>query len=465
MNLNETIIAPATGNVSAAIAVIRISGEYAITVTQQLFKTSKNLADSPSHTLHFGKIMDKDEVVDEVLVSLFKNPNSYTGEDVIEISCHGSLYIQQRIMQLFLDKGLRLAQPGEFTMRAFKNGKLDLAQAEAVADLIASDTRAAHEVAMNQMRGGISKQLTALRKELINFAALMELELDFSGEDVEFADRNQFRTLLKNIKQNIVPLIESFAYGNAIKQGVAVAIVGKPNAGKSSLLNALLKEDRAIVSDIAGTTRDTIEDMIVVDGIKFRLTDTAGLRETEDEIEAIGVQRSIANALKSKIVLFLYDRADTTADEIKQMLRPLFDKNIHLFLIENKIDLNDVSTSFLDAEFLESIQEEFKHVENLMVSAKNEVSVHELSQKLAEYIKTWHDPNAQVITQTRHLNALKATLIAVESIENGLNLDIPGDLLAQDIREAIRELGSITGEIEVDRDILGTIFGEFCIGK
>lgn len=465
MNLIDTIIAPATGNISAAIAVIRISGGKALPVTEKLFKTSKNLHSAPSHSLHFGRIIDEDVIVDEVLVSVFKGPNSYTGEDVIEISCHGSVYIQQRILSLFLKNGLRMAEPGEFTMRAFTNGKLDLAQAEAVADLIASDSKASHEVAMQQMRGGISKQLTSLRKQLIHFAAMMELELDFSGEDVEFADRQQFMQLLKDLKQHIVPLIESFEYGNAVKEGVAVAILGKPNAGKSSLLNALLKEDRAIVSDIAGTTRDTIEDIIVVEGIKLRLIDTAGLRETSDEIEAIGVERSIANALKSKIVLFLFDRNDTTSEEIRNMLEPLFNKSIHLFLTENKTDLQKNEGSFIDEELLNSLHPNFEYIESAAISAKNEKEVHNLSLRLAEYIRSWHTSGAQVITQTRHLYALQSALESIEEVKNGLEMNIPGDLVAQDIREAIRHLGSITGEIEVDRDILGTIFGEFCIGK
>ena len=465
MKTEETIIAPATGNASAAIAVIRISGDEAIEVTDRVFRSRKSLQQADSHTLHFGKITDGEEIVDEVLVSVFKGPNSYTGEDVIEISCHGSVYIQQRLLELFLQKGLRMAEPGEFTLRAFKNGKLDLAQAEAVADLIAADTKASHEVAMNQLRGGISKQLYALRQELIRFAALMELELDFSGEDVEFADREKFSELLDNLKKHIRPLIDSFAYGNAIKEGVPVAILGKPNAGKSSLLNALLREDRAIVSDIAGTTRDTIEDVIVVDGIKLRLTDTAGIRETADEIEAMGVERSIARALKSKVVLFLFDRRDTTQDEIRMMLQPLINKGIHLFLIENKIDLHEETAFYLDEEFRAEMEKNFEHVAYFALSARNDELVHELSKRLAVYIKSWHQADAQVITQTRHLRALQATLTAVEEIERGLALNVPGDLVAQDISEAIRELGSITGDIEIDRDILGTIFGEFCIGK
>ncbi|MDO5655448.1 MAG: tRNA uridine-5-carboxymethylaminomethyl(34) synthesis GTPase MnmE [Flavobacteriaceae bacterium] len=464
MNPNEPIIAPATGSSVAAIAVIRLSGTGVIEITQQVFDR-KNLRKSGTGRVHFGRIRDRAGIVDEVLVSVFVSPQSYTGEDVVEISCHGSPYIQQRIIQLFLDLGVRMAAPGEFTMRAFMNGKMDLAQAEAVADLIASDSKSSHEVAMNQMRGGISKQLAVLRKDLIRFSALMELELDFSDEDVEFANRDDFKMLIQNLKSHIQPLIDSFEYGNAIKQGVSVAILGKPNAGKSSLLNALLKEERAIVSDIAGTTRDTIEDVIVVDGIKLRLMDTAGLRETDDVIESMGVKRSISNALKSKLVLFLYDRRDVSLDEIYEMLKPLFDKEIHLFLIENKIDLHDISEEFLSEEFIQKIKNHFVIIQSFAISAKNTSQVASLGTSIAKYVKSWHQEDAQVITQVRHLNALQSTMLALQAIEQGMEMEIPGDLLAQDIREAIRELGSITGAIEIDRDILGTIFGEFCIGK
>ena len=465
MNFEETIIAPASGNSSAAIALIRISGSQAIETTEALFKTRKKLSASASHTLHFGKIMDGDEIVDEVLVSLFKNPHSYTGEDVVEISCHGSVYIQQRIIDLFISEGLRMANPGEFTMRAFKNGKLDLAQAEAVGDLIASDSKASHKIAMNQMRGGISNDLQALRKELIHFAAMIELELDFSGEDVEFADRTGLMNLLSKLKQHIQPLIDSFAYGNAIKQGVPVAILGKPNAGKSSLLNALLKEDRAIVSDIAGTTRDTIEDVIILNGIKFRLIDTAGLRETTDTIEAMGVKRSIQNALKSKMLLFLYDRQDTTEEEIIEMLKPLFDKELDLFLIENKIDKHPHKEEFLSRDVIAMLKQHFEAVNEQAISAHQAESVHELAENLAAFVKSWHQDDQMVITQTRHLHALKSTLDSIHDIENAMEMNIPSDLVAQDIRLAIQHLGSITGEIDVDKDILETIFGSFCIGK
>lgn len=465
MNFEDTIIAPATGNISAAIALIRVSGEQAIPLVEQVFRSKNKLTHSETHKLHFGKIMDADEVIDEVLVSVFKNPHSYTGEDVVEISCHGSTYIQQRIIGLFLKKGMRMANPGEFTMRAFKNGKLDLTQAEAVGDLIASDSKASHEIAMNQMRGGISNALQGLRKELIHFAAMIELELDFSGEDVEFADRTGLMNLLDKLEEHIRPLIASFAYGNAIKQGVPVAIIGKPNAGKSSLLNALLNEERAIVSDIAGTTRDSIEDIIVLGGIKFRLIDTAGIRQTTDSIEAMGVERSIENALKSKIVLFLYDRQDADQEEISEMLEDLFQKELHLFLIENKIDLHQEKESIFTQGKLELLRENFEGVEEFSISAHEYESVHRLAEKLAEYVKNWHQDDQMVITQARHLHALENTLQSIEDVRNGMEIGIPSDLVAQDIRLAIQHLGSITGEIDVDKDILETIFGSFCIGK
>lgn len=465
MNFEDTIIAPATGNISAAIALIRVSGNQAIEIVEQAFLSKNKLSKTKSHTLLFGKIIDGKEVIDEVLVSVFRNPNSYTGEDVVEISCHGSTYIQQRIIGLFLRKGMRMANPGEFTMRAFKNGKLDLAQAEAVGDLIASDSKASHEIAMNQMRGGISNALQDLRKELIHFAAMIELELDFSGEDVEFADRSGLMNLLDKLEEHIQPLIDSFAYGNAIKQGVPVAIIGKPNAGKSSLLNALLNEDRAIVSDIAGTTRDSIEDVIVLGGIKFRLIDTAGIRQTTDSIEAMGVERSIENALKSKLVLFLYDRQDTDETEILDMLSDLFQKELHLFLIENKIDLHQEKKSIFTDDKLKFLRENFEGVEELSISAHQSESVHQLAEKLSKYVQSWHQDDQMVITQARHLHALENTLEAIGDVKMGMETGIPSDLIAQDIRLAIQHLGSITGEIDVDKDILETIFGSFCIGK
>lgn len=464
MNFTDTIAAPATAQVSSAIAILRVSGADAFVITERIF--DKKIEGKQSHTLHFGNIKDGDEFVDEVLVSVFKNPHSYTGEDIVEISCHGSPYIQQRILGLLLKNGARMAEPGEFTMRAFKNGKLDLTQAEAVADLIASDSKASHQVAMNQLRGGISTDLSTLRKRLIHFAAMMELELDFSGEDVEFANRAEFVSLLQELQAHIRPLIASFAYGNALKQGVPVAIIGKPNAGKSSLLNALLNEDKAIVSEIAGTTRDVVEDTLVLDGIKIRFIDTAGIRETEDEIESIGVERAMQNAQKSKVVVALFDRNDIDTSALEQMLSPLFDLDIYLILTENKMDLLKHSADvFVSDEQISLWGNHFSGIEQIQISAHNSDSVQQLSRVLITEVKNWKSNSGTIITQTRHLYALQNTNVAIENVLNGLEMGIPTDLLAQDVREAIRELGSITGAIEVDRDVLGTIFGEFCIGK
>lgn len=465
INLDDTIIAPATGNQASAIAVLRISGNKAISITQNYF--DKNIIDAKTHSLHFGKIKTKEnEVIDEVLLSVFKNPTSYTGEDTVEISCHGSTYIQQRIIQLYNQSGVRMANPGEFTMRAFKNGKLDLTQAEAVADLIASDSKASHEVAMNQMRGGISNKLNDLREKLINFAALIELELDFSTEDVEFANRDEFKSLLNEINLNLSELIDSFLYGNAIKEGVSTAILGKPNAGKSSLLNAVLKEDKAIVSDIAGTTRDIIEDTAVFDGIKFRFIDTAGIRETTDTIESIGVERAVSNALKSNILIYLYEREQITEDEIISFLNQFYNKGKYLFLIENKTDISGgFRSEFISKELIEELKNSFSSFYYSGISAQNKEDIDKLLIQLTKLVKSWQKEDVAVITQARHLDALNQTQRAINQTLNGLSIGIPNDLLAQDIREAIYHLGSITGNIEVDRDILGTIFGKFCIGK
>lgn len=465
INLDDTIIAPATGNQASAIAVLRISGNKAISITQNYF--DKNIIDAKTHSLHFGKIKTKEnEVIDEVLLSVFKNPTSYTGEDTVEISCHGSTYIQQRIIQLYNQSGVRMANPGEFTMRAFKNGKLDLTQAEAVADLIASDSKASHEVAMNQMRGGISNKLNDLREKLINFAALIELELDFSTEDVEFANRDEFKSLLNEINLNLSELIDSFLYGNAIKEGVSTAILGKPNAGKSSLLNAVLKEDKAIVSDIAGTTRDIIEDTAVFDGIKFRFIDTAGIRETTDTIESIGVERAVSNALKSNILIYLYEREQITEDEIISFLNQFYNKGKYLFLIENKTDISGgFRSEFISKELIEELKNSFSSFYYSGISAQNKEDIDKLLIQLTKLVKSWQKEDVAVITQARHLDALNQTQRAINQTLNGLSIGVPNDLLAQDIREAIYHLGSITGNIEVDRDILGTIFGKFCIGK
>ena len=456
MNFDETIIAPATGNASAAIAVLRVSGENAISATEKVFKTKKSLIKSNSHTLHFGKIMDGKEVVDEVLVSVFKNPNSYTGEDVVEISCHGSTYIQQRILQLFFKQGVRMAEPGEFTMRAFKNGKLDLAQAEAVADLIASHSKASHQVAMNQMRGGVSSQLKELREELIRFTALLELELDFSEEDVEFANRKDLEDLIEKIKAKIEELSKTFEYGNAIKNGVAVAIIGKPNAGKSTLLNVLLNEERAIVSDIAGTTRDTIEESVVLDGITFRFIDTAGIRKTEDEIEAIGVERAKEKVKNAKIVIHLYEEDLDILREIEPLLK---DKIV--FNLLSKIDKND----WADDRYEMYLFENYPEFHHFGISVKTGFNIELLKKELVESISTGIEEDATIITNLRHQTALLNALDSLNQVKTAMKNGLPGDLIAFDLRETLKHIGSITGDIDVDRDILGTIFGSFCIGK
>lgn len=463
MNFQETIIAPATGNQSSAIAVIRVSGASAIQITDKIFKSKfkKDLKKQKSHTLLFGDIVNSNEVIDEVLVAIFSKGKSFTGEETVEISCHGSTYIQNKIIDLYLENGARMATPGEFSMRAFKNGRFDLTQAEAIADLIASDSKASHDIAMKQMRGGISSKLNTLRQELIRFTALLELELDFTEEDVEFADRSELMALLTKIQKQVRELISSFAYGNAIKNGVPVAIVGKPNAGKSTLLNALLNEDRAIVSDIAGTTRDTIEEQVTIDGINFRFIDTAGIRETTDEIEQIGVQRALEKANSAKILLYLYNQKENSAEEMMTHLEKMIRENVHIILVHNKID---EFNGYFENELDKRLKNKFPYP-IIAISAKETTALESLKRYMSESIQPENYENQVIISNKRHVEALQKALIALEESENGFKMNIPSDLVAQDLREAIKQLGNITGEIEIDRDILGTIFGEFCIGK
>lgn len=448
----DTIVALATPPGVGAIAVIRLSGAEAITMANQLFK-GKNLTKQKSHTAHFGEIVapGAQEVIDEVLVTIFKNPKSYTGEDVVEISCHGSPYIQQQIIAACTALGTRLAKPGEFTQRAFLNGKMDLAQAEAVADVIAANSKAAQQTALKQLRGGFSTDLKLLRDELINFAALIELELDFSDEDVEFADRAQFQQLIQNLKLRISTLVDSFNLGNAIKNGVSVAIIGKPNAGKSTLLNALLNEERAIVSDIAGTTRDTIEETINIKGVLFRLIDTAGIREhSTDQIENLGMERSRQNAELADIILHLIDLTDTE-EHAFDWLEQYASKTITIY---NKADLAKEAAVVTDSAF------------EIVLSAKNRTGTEELKKLIFEKaIGETMDTENTIVTNARHHDALQKIWESLKAIETGMKQNIPGDLLATDIRRALHYLGEITGQVEVDRDILGTIFGKFCIGK
>ncbi|TRZ45140.1 tRNA uridine-5-carboxymethylaminomethyl(34) synthesis GTPase MnmE [Robertkochia solimangrovi] len=462
MKIQDTIVALATPSGAGAIAVIRLSGKGAIEIASGCFRSihGKELKAQKTHTIHLGHIMDGERVLDEVLVSLFKNPQSYTGEDVVEISCHGSPFIQQEIIQLFLRKGCRMADPGEFTLRAFLNGKLDLSQAEAVADLIASDNEASHKIAMQQMRGGFSHEISRLREELLNFASLIELELDFAEEDVEFADRTQFRSLVERIETVLKRLIDSFATGNVIKNGIPVAIVGEPNVGKSTLLNALLNEERAIVSDIAGTTRDTIEDEMVIGGVGFRFIDTAGIRETKDVVESIGIQKTFEKIEKAQVVIYLFDSTKFSSDhdlfqsEIEKIKNKYPQKQ--LIIVANKVDTIG-----------EALEAQLKVVipDVILLSAKTGQGIESLTDHLLEFINTGALRNNEtIVTNSRHYDALIRSLEEIEKVRFGLDDDLSGDLLAIDIRQALYYLGEITGEISSD-DLLGNIFANFCIGK
>ena len=463
---DDTIVALATATGVGAIAVIRLSGKEAIELADKVFKTlnGKPLSEAPSHTVHLGTIKNENQVIDECLATIFKGKRSYTGEPVVEFSCHGSAYITQEVIKLCLENGARLAEAGEFTKRAFLNGKLALNQAEAVADLIASDSKASHQVALQQMRGGFTSEIEDLRQELLNFASLIELELDFSEEDVEFADRSQFEQLLKRIKTTLQTLIQSFSAGNAIKNGIPVAIVGKPNAGKSTLLNTLLNEERAIVSDIAGTTRDTIEETLHIDGFTFRFIDTAGIRDTKDQIEAIGVEKAKEKIKKAQIVLYLYNEKENTTDEVIHFVTENYHKEAKFILLHNKIeDLQEVITPF-DNEILASIPEEYIFSQ-LRISAKENINIDELKKILSLYVKNL-SPSAgnTIITNIRHYEALNNALQALEKVEEGMQIRLSGDLLAIDIRETLYHLGSITGAVSND-ELLGNIFSRFCIGK
>ena len=486
MKLNDNIVALATPAGAGAIAVIRVSGPDAIDLAAPLFKakSKKDLREVPSHTLHLGNIMDGERILDEVLVSVFHGPKSYTGENTIEISCHGSPYIQQEIIQLLIRKGCRSAEAGEFTLRAFLNGKMDLSQAEAVADLISSENQASHQMAMQQMRGGFSNEIQKLRQELLNFASLIELELDFAEEDVEFANRDEFQSLVSRIQQVLKKLIDSFAVGNVLKNGIPVAIVGEPNVGKSTLLNALLNEERAIVSEIAGTTRDTIEDEISIGGVGFRFIDTAGIRETKDVVESIGIKRTFEKISQAQVVLYLFDtsrlrHADhtdrhpelvsgsqetaLTLDQIKleiEKIRNQFPQK-PLVIVANKIDqLSEAQIKQLNVS-LSSVEGS----SYLPISAKTGEGVEELQQKLLQFVNTGElRNNNTIVTNSRHYNALLSALEEINKVQEGLNQNLSGDLLAIDIREALHYFGEITGEITND-DLLGNIFANFCIGK
>jgi len=499
-DFSSTIVALATPPGVGAIGVIRLSGPYAIGLADQIFK-GKRLENQPSHTAHFGKIVASDRhgdrTLDEVLVTIFKGPHSYTGEDTAEISCHGSPYILQEIIQLCLQCGARLAEPGEFTMRAFLNGKMDLTQAEAVADLIASESEAAHGIALRQLRGGFKNEIARLREELIHFASLVELELDFGEEDVEFADRSDLKALVQKIRSHLHPLIQSFALGNALKTGVTTVIAGRPNAGKSTLLNALLNEERAIVSDIPGTTRDTIEEVLNIRGVQFRLVDTAGIREAQDAIEAIGVQRTMEKIEQASILVYVWDVAGgmtipevwadlaqltrSSAEESSAVRRP----SSAVLVVCNKMDRNPLfRTEWLLDPTLPDVHPYLAppsppggggsaahssfiihHSSLIPVSAKNQMNIEFLKEKLFE-TAAGEGVNMEsiVVTNARHHDALRRADAALADVLRGLEANVTGDFVAQDIRRALAYLGEITGEIGVE-DLLGNIFSRFCIGK
>ena len=454
---DETIIALATPSGMGAISVIRISGSKAISITEKLFKPKGNkiLSKQKSHTVHLGNLMKNNFVLDEVLVTIFNGPNSYTGEDTIEISCHGSTYIQQKIIDLYIENGIRVASPGEFTLRAFLNGKMDLNQAEAVADLIASENEGSHNLAIQQMKSGFSNDLKKLRSELLHFSSMIELELDFSQEDVEFAERNEFKKLINKITKELGDLINSFSSGNVLKNGIAVAIAGKPNAGKSSLLNTLLNEDKAIVSNIPGTTRDSIEDSLIIDGIKFRFTDTAGLRKTDDVIESKGIEKTKEKIRQSKILIYLFDVNDTNLDEINSDIESFKRKDLSVILVRNKIDLEIASKNLF---------KELKNLNFLEISANDNNSINILKNKLLDEVNILNPHTDTIVSNSRHYQALINAMTAIKDVSNGLESNISGDLLSIDIRKSIEHLAEITGEITND-DVLGNIFSNFCIGK
>lgn len=456
----DTIVALATPPGVGAIGIIRLSGKKSWPVVNDLFP-SKNLEKQDSHTLHVGMLKNDDQLLDEVVVSLFKGPRSYTGEDVVEISCHGSPFIHQQVIDACISKGARLARPGEFTQRAFLNGKLDLTQAEAVADLIASNTAASQKAALHNMRGGFSNQLSIMREGLIKFSALIELELDFSQEDVEFADREQLNSLITRLTQLTNHLINSFKIGNVIKNGVSIAIIGKPNAGKSTLLNTLLNEDRAIVSEIPGTTRDTIEEVINIDGIMFRLIDTAGIRQhTSDVIESAGIGKTLEKMKQAEVVIYIFDVNDTTVEELRNVETDLQQQNIKYLLVANKIDQNGEEPASPEA------REKFAVLSNIIfVSAKHNQHLEVLKERMVDLVlQGTLQTESTVITNARHFHALKEVGKSLTDIKDGLDEKISGDLLALDIRRCLYYLGEITGEI-TNENQLDYIFSKFCIGK
>lgn len=475
---NDTITAIATG-VGGAISVIRLSGKDAITICDSVFKSAsgQSLAKANGYTLHYGEIVDNQRIIDDVIVSVFRSPKSYTSEDMVEVSCHASSYIQNEIIKLFINAGARAAEPGEFTIRAFLAGKLDLSQAEAVADMIASTDRATHALASNQMRGGYSAEFATLRKELIDLVSLLELELDFSEEDVEFADRNKLIELITTIEEKVNSLLNSFSLGNVIKDGIGVAIIGAPNVGKSTLLNAILKDDRAMVSDIAGTTRDVIEESVNIDGIKFRFIDTAGIRTTEDALEKMGIERTFGSIEKANIILYLIEATDDLEDSLNKVAEAINNIELRddqtLALIINKADhLESANNIYRDTNWLEQTLNNAlgdgstrPFINIIALSAKKGDNIEQLLQYLSNHVDTEAIYTGQtIVSNSRHYEALLRSSHSLSRAHSGLTDGIPTDLLSQDIRETLHHLGTITGEITTD-EILTNIFTNFCIGK
>ena len=462
-NRNDTICALSTPPGIGAIAIVRLSGPEAISISSLFFKSQKinfTVPQFESHTAHFGFFSTGNEIIDEVVLTIFRNPHSYTGDDIIEISCHGSEYVQQRILEVLIDAGARMARAGEFTMRAFLNGKLDLSQAEAVADLISSRSKVAHDLALSQMRGGFSQKIKDMRSQLLDLASLLELELDFSEEDVEFADRTKLKSLIEGIIAEMSKLAESFSLGNVIKKGIPVAIIGKPNVGKSTLLNALLNEERAIVSEIPGTTRDTIEDTFTIHGITFRFIDTAGLRShTTDTIETIGISRTYEKIKEASVILYLFDISTITVEEIDELKIEfrdhINDPEKHFMLIGNKTDLMIEAPHHVTALF---------DLETIFISAKRKENINLILDRLVKTAKTANIADQAIVSNARHYHSITNTLSALNEASIGLEDNIPTDLIATDIRSALHHLGEITGEV-TSEDILGNIFGKFCIGK
>ena len=463
LSKNDTICALSTPPGIGAIAVIRLSGPKAVSISNLLFhsrKTNYFVEQFETHTAHFGTLTIDNELIDEVVLTVFRKPHTYTGDDIVEISCHGSEYVQQRILEVLIDNGARMAREGEFTLRAFLNGKLDLSQAEAVADLISSHSKVAHDLALMQMRGGFSQKIKDMRTQLLDLASLLELELDFSEEDVEFADRSKLKALITGIISEMNALASSFSLGNVIKKGIPVAIIGKPNVGKSTLLNALLNEERAIVSDIPGTTRDTIEDMITTHGVTFRFIDTAGLRShTTDTIETIGISRTYDKIREASAILYLFDISTITAEEIEE-LREEFRDHIddpgkHFMLIGNKTDLMMENPPHITSLF---------DLETIFISAKRKENINLIVDRLVNTVKAANIGDRAIVSNARHYDSIMSTLNALEDAATGIDEDIFTDLIATDIRSALHHLGEITGEVTTE-DILGNIFGKFCIGK